>query len=188
MTTTADQPLPPPAIRRRLITLGLLQAFGITVALTVLYYLAPLDHLGHVPLWASMTVALLALSALTAYHTRAIRTAAHPGIRAVTALATTVPLFLILFSATYFLMAQDSASNFNVHTLTRTDALYFTITVFSSVGFGDITATSKAAMVLVMLQMVLDLVVVGLVIRLFVGAVRDGRLKDPEGGWAGEPN
>jgi hypothetical protein len=37
-------------------------------------------------------------------------------------------------------MAQADTDNFNVHALTRTDSLYFTITVFATVGFGDITA------------------------------------------------
>ena len=55
----------------------------------------------------------------------------------------TVPLFLLLFAANYFLMAQADLGNFNVDSLTRTDALYFTVTVFATVGFGDITATTK---------------------------------------------
>ena len=68
-----------------------------------------------------------------------------------------------------------------MHTLSRTDALYFTITVSSSVGFGDITATSQTARVLVMVQMILDLVVIGLVVRPFVGAVKHARQQDPIG-------
>jgi len=178
MTTASVQP-PPPAQRRRMITRGLLRAFVVTAVLVALYYLAPLDRITRIPLWVSLTVALLALGALTAYGLRAVLRAAHPGVRAVEALATTAPLFLILFSAAYFVLARDSASNFNVHALTRTDALYFTITVFSSVGFGDIAATSQTARVLVMSQMILDLVVIGLVVRLFVGAVQHARSKDP---------
>jgi hypothetical protein len=33
--------------------------------------------------------------------------------------------------------------------LTRTDALYFTVTVFSTVGFGDITAKTETARLVV---------------------------------------
>ena len=185
MTTAAVQPLSP-AARRRLITQGLVRAFAATALLIALYYLAPLDRAASIPLWLSLTVALLALGALTAYHVRAILRSAHPGVRAGEALATTAPLFLLLFSAIYFMMAQASATNFNVHTLTRTDALYFTITVFASVGFGDITATSQTARVLVMVQMILDLVVIGLVVRLFVGAVKHARQQDPIGSGAGD--
>jgi cell division GTPase FtsZ len=86
-----------------------------------------------------------------------------------------VPAFLLLFAATYFIMEQANSENFNVDSLTRTDSLYFTVTVFATVGFGDITATSQAARVLVMAQMILDLLVLGLVVKVFVGAVEIGR-------------
>jgi uncharacterized membrane protein YtjA (UPF0391 family) len=76
-------------------------------------------------------------------------------------------------------MAQDNPDNFNVHTLTRTDSLYFTVTVFATVGFGDIVGTSQAARVLVMVQMILNLVFIGVVVRLFLGAVRQARNQDP---------
>ena len=49
------------------------------------------------------------------------------------------------------------------------------LTVFATVGFGDITATSQSARVLVMVQMVLDLVILGLGIQVFRGAVQVGR-------------
>lgn len=178
MSTPAVQTMPPRQ-RRRLITLGLLRAFGVTVVLFALYYLSPLDRMTHIPLWVSLMVGLLALSALTAYQMRATLRAAYPAVRAIEALATTAPLFLMLFAATYFLMAQASASNFNVHTLTRTDALYFTVTAFATVGFGDIVATSQTARVLVTVQMILNLLVLGLVVRLFIGAVQYARQQGP---------
>jgi hypothetical protein len=43
--------------------------------------------------------------------------------------------------------------------LTRTDALYFTVTVFPTVGFGDITARSETARIVVTGQMIADLVI-----------------------------
>ena len=84
-------------------------------------------------------------------------------------------MFLLLFAATYFLMAQANTDNFNVHSLTRTDSLYFTITVFATVGFGDISATSQAARIAVMVQMILDLLVLGLLVKVFLNAVQLGR-------------
>ena len=86
-----------------------------------------------------------------------------------------MPLFLVLIAATYFLMAQSDPANFNTHTLTRTDALYFTVTIFSTVGFGDITATSQNARLLVTAQMILDLVILGLGVQVVIAAVRIGR-------------
>jgi hypothetical protein len=91
-----------------------------------------------------------------------------------------LPLFLLLFASSYVTMASTNAANFNVHSLTRTDALYFTVTVFSTVGFGDITAVSQTARLVVTAQMLLDLLVLGLVVRAFVGAVQLARQRaDP---------
>ena len=49
------------------------------------------------------------------------------------------------------------------------------MTTFATVGFGDITATSQFARVLVTVQMILDLIVLGAVIRVFIGAVQFAR-------------
>lgn len=74
-------------------------------------------------------------------------------------------LFLLLFAATYFLMAAADPDSFNVDVFTRTDSLYVTVTVFATVGFGDITATSQTARAFVSAQMILDLIVLGLLVR-----------------------
>lgn len=175
-----------PARNGLLITLGLLRAFAITVVMVALYYLLPLDRWGHVPLWMSVTIGLLALAAVTAYQVRSILRAVRPVVRAIESLATTAPLFLLLFAANYFLIAQASGSNFNVHTLSRTDAVYFTVTVFATVGFGDIVATSQSARLLVTVQMMLDLIVLGLGVRLFIGVVKLSRQKNVPARRAGD--
>ena len=99
-------------------------------------------------------------------------------MRAGEALATTVALFLLLFAAVYFVMDRASPASFSHH-LTRTDSLYFTVTTFSTVGYGDITAASQAARLLVTVQMILDLLALGLGIRVFIGAVQLARQARP---------
>ena len=96
-----------------------------------------------------------------------------------------VPLYLLLFASTYFLMERASAAAFT-QPLTRTDALYFTVTVFSTVGFGDITPKSETARVVLIVQMLGDLAVLGAGIRVLLGAVQRGRQQRPDtGGGAG---
>jgi hypothetical protein len=46
-------------------------------------------------------------------------------------------------------MSHTSSSNFSVHALTRTDSLYFTVTVFATAGFGDISPASQVARLVV---------------------------------------
>lgn len=173
--TAAAVPVLAPAERRRLITRGLLRALTGTVVLVALYFLLPLDRIDSVPLEVSLAISLLALLGVSVWQLRAITRAAHPGVRAIGALAITAPLFLLLFAASYFLMAQADPANFSTPTLTRIDALYFTITIFATVGFGDISATSQSARLLVSAQMILDLLVLGLGIRVLTGAVQRGR-------------
>jgi len=169
-----------PAERRRRISLGLLRAALVTAVLVGVYYLAPLSQLDDVPVAFSLLVGLIALAAVASWQLKAVVRARHPGIRAIQALATTAPLFLLLFATSYFLMAQADADSFTAHPLTRTDTLYFTVTVFATVGFGDISPASQAARLLVIVQMILDLLVLGLGIQVFVGAAKRGRERPDE--------
>ena len=126
----------PPAQRLRLVARGLLRSLAVGVLLIALSYVAPLHAMTRFPLWASLTARLVLLTAISVVHVRATLRADYPGLRAVEAVASTIPLFIVLFTASYFLLAQSSDLAFNVHTLTRTNALYFTITVFTTVVSG----------------------------------------------------
>ena len=140
--------------------MALLRSLATAVVLVALYHLLPLDRLTGVPLGVLLAIGLVVLLAVSAWQVRAIISAKYPAVRAVGALATTVPLFLLLFAAAYYLMAKTSPASFTDH-LTRTDALYFTVTTFSTVGFGDITAVSQSARLMVTTQMILDLLILG---------------------------
>jgi voltage-gated potassium channel len=158
---------------------ALLRAAGSTIALMVIYYLLPLNHSAR---WLAITmlvIGLVALIGLVAFQVRSIIASPYPGLRALEALATSVPLFLLLFASTYVVMATLSASSFS-QPMTRTNALYFTVTVFATVGFGDITARTEAARLVVTGQMITDLIILGLGARVIVGAVTRGRQRQPQ--------
>ena len=147
--------------------------------MVAIYYLLPLDRTS-IPLAVGMlAVGLLALGGLVAFQVRSIIRATFPALRAVGALATSAPLFLLLFAGTYYVMGGISEANFS-EPLTRTDALYFTVTVFATVGFGDIVATTEGARVVVIGQMVAGIVIIGLGARIIVDAVKRGQQRQPE--------
>lgn len=167
-----------PPVRR--IVRSFLRATGSTVALVVIYYLLPLNHSST---WAAVTILVVGLVlfiGLVAFQVRSIVRSRFPALRAIEALATSIPLFLLLFASAYVVMATISASNFS-EPLTHTDALYFTVTVFATVGFGDITATTAAARLVVTGQMIIDLIILGLGARVILGAVSRGRQRREPG-------
>jgi Ion channel len=151
-----------------------LRVAGSAAGLVALYYLLPLDHSSTPAAAAMLLVGLAAFVALVSFQVRLIIRSRFPGLRAAEALATSVPFFLLLFASAYVVLAAISVGNFS-GTLSRTDSLYFTVTVFSTVGFGDITAKTQTARLVVTGQMITDLIVLGLAIKIIVGAVRRGR-------------
>ena len=155
-----------------------LRAAVSTAALLAIYYLLPLDHAA---LWVAvmtLVIGLAALIGLVALQVRAISGSRYPVLRALEALAFTVPLFLLLFASTYLVMAALSARSFS-EPLNHTAALYFTVTVFATVGFGDITPTAAVARLVVTGQMLIDLIILGLGARVILGAVSRGRQQRP---------
>jgi voltage-gated potassium channel len=153
---------------------------------TALYYLLPFDRsdTGGAVTW--LVAGLVVFVGLVAFQVRAIIASPFPGLRAVEALATSVPLFLLLFASAYVVMATISAGNFS-QPITRTNALYFAVTVFATVGFGDITAKTEAAQLVVTGQMIVDLIILGLGARVIVGAVTRGRQRRPPDAGATRP-
>jgi voltage-gated potassium channel len=148
-------------------------------ALGALYYLLPLDHASAPAAVTMLLIGLAGFVALVTAQVWLIIRSPFPGLRAIESLAVSVPLFLLLFAATYVVLAALSASNFGGR-LTHTDGLYFTVTVFSTVGFGDITAKTQTARLVVTGQMIADLIILGLAIKIIVGAVQRGRRREPD--------
>ncbi len=139
-----------------MIVRAVLRAAASTIALVAIYYLLPLNRSSTGAAVTMLAIGLVVLIGMVTFQVRSIVVSPFPGLRAVEALATSVPLFLLLFASTYVVMATISASNFS-EPLTRTDAVYFTVTVFATVGFGDITAKTEAARLVVTGQMIADL-------------------------------
>ena len=159
---------------RRTVVRSALRTAGATAVLVAIYYLLPLRSASISAVVTMLVIGLAALITLVVFQVRSIVSSRFPVLRAIEALATSVPLFLLLFASTYVVMDRLTASNFS-EPLTRTDALYFTVTVFSTVGFGDITAKTETARLVVTGQMIADLVILGIAIKVIVGAVRQRR-------------
>jgi hypothetical protein len=137
------------------------------------YFILPIGNDWNDHPFVRVLMVAVVVVAFVAWHARRILRAKYPELRAIEALGSVVGLFLVLFAATYLAMFDNSASTFS-QSLDHMSSLYFTITVFSTVGFGDITAKTDTARAVVSVQMVLDLVVIGVVVRLLFSAAKRG--------------
>ncbi|MCP2196462.1 Ion channel [Lentzea flava] len=139
--------------------------------LLLVYYRLPMDQPEDGYTVLRLVCALLLVLVVLWWQIRMIGRSAHPGWQGVQALALVVPLFLLVFAQACFVLARHQPGSFTVP-LSRTDALYFVVTVFATVGFGDIAPVSAAARVLVTVQMIADLLVVGVALKVILAAVR----------------
>ncbi|MGO8893255.1 MAG: potassium channel family protein [Streptosporangiaceae bacterium] len=180
MTDERYQDLPA-AKRRRLAFRAVLRGVLAAAVLVVLYDVLPLDRSWDSGTAIRLLIGILVFAGVMVWQVRAIAGSRYPGLRAAGALGLILPFYLVLFASIYFLMERFPAANFT-QPLTRTDALYFTVTVFSRVGFGDITARSETARVVLIVQMLADLAILGAGLRVLLGAVQRGRERRPDTG------
>jgi len=162
-----------------------LRSLLFTTVLVILYYVLPLDERLDAGVAVRLLIGVGIFAAMATWQVRSIIGARYPAVKAIEALGLILPLYLLVFASTYFVMERASAANFT-QPLTRTDALYFAVTVFSTVGFGDIAAKSEAARVVLIVQMLGDLALLGAGARVLLGAVRRGQQRGSDtGGEAG---
>jgi voltage-gated potassium channel len=150
----------------------------------VLYFVLPL-HTRDLASAIVLTTGLVLLAVLLTWQVRQITKSPYPRLRAAEALATTLPLFLLLFAAGHYVLDNNTPGSYS-QAMTRLDAVYFVVTVFTTVGFGDITPVSQAARVVTIVQMLGDLAFVGVIVRVLLGAVQVGleRQRSEEGSAA----
>ncbi|OKK21873.1 hypothetical protein AMK16_00990 [Streptomyces sp. CB00455] len=138
------------------------------------YYLLPFDSAVTVGPVLVFTGCIAGLVLLLAWQIHTIRLSPWPGLRAVEALAVSVPFVVLLFAVVYWLVDLGASGSFN-EAMSRTDALYFSMTVFSTVGFGDIAPRSNTARLLTTGQMTVNILLIGVAARLMVSAVQEAR-------------
>ena len=149
------------------------RAVGTATLLLILYYVLPIEHRAHQSVALRLGVALALFVAVLINEIRLIGNHDRPLLRAAVAMATVLPLFLVLFAWIYLTMSHSDPAAFG-GPLDRTSALYFTVTVFSTVGFGDITPKTDPARLVATVQMLSDLAMFAVVIRLILGAAARG--------------
>ncbi|SNT44275.1 potassium channel family protein [Rhodococcoides kyotonense] len=146
------------------------------VALTALYFVVPLKDIRDVTTVALLVLVLVVVGVVCVWQVTKVVRADYPAVQAVEALAAVVPAYLIGFSTVYYLVYAASSQNFT-EPVSRMGSLYFTLSVFATVGFGDIAASTDLARAIVTVQMVGNLLIIALGGRLLVAAVKRGQAR-----------
>jgi voltage-gated potassium channel len=165
-----------PVHSRRWLVRSLLVTLGMSAALIVLYLVLPAASHSDRATLIRMTIVLLLFFAALAYQLRSILRSDHPGIRAGEALIVTFVALVVAFSFGYLSMSHASGGNFTQH-LDKVKSVYFTLTIITTVGFGDITPATDAARVVVCVQYLVDLFLIVGVARVFIRAAQHARSK-----------
>jgi len=161
------------ARERRAAARTLVHSAVVAVLIMVAYCVLPFSGVVTTATAVSLLIGLALVLVLLVWNVRSIVVSPQPRVRAAAALTTTVPLFLAVFAAAYYAMSSQASASFS-EPLTRVSSAYFTITVFSTVGFGDITPVSDSARIATSVQMIGDVVLVGIGARIILGAARRG--------------
>jgi hypothetical protein len=148
---------------------------ALVVAASVLvYYLNPAPFSGSrvvAVFWAILTVGGGALIVVRQVRARIAesRAASDRQVVGLETLANVLVVVAIAFAGTYLFLSRRSGQMEGIRT--HTDALYFSMTVLSTVGFGDIRATGQLSRIIVTTQMLFDLVFVASIIGLVVSSM-----------------
>lgn len=158
----------------------LVRNFAAVVCALFVYYGVPLDlEIGPVGL-IGIALFLVGVGGLGWLTTRRIRhLLARPETtgRQVDGILLLLTVMIVFFALSYYLLDQRDPGQFD-GIETRTDALYYTVVTLGTVGYGDVHATGQAARVVTMVQIVFDLVVVG--VLLAVGTTSITRRLSPD--------
>lgn len=156
--------------RRRLLVRAFVRPLGTVVLCAVVYFALPWTSIGNMSALLFLAGGLLVVGSAAVWQIRRIFRSDVPALQAIEALSLILPLYLLGFASGYCLMSESDPGYFT-EPLTRMGALYFSLTVFSTVGFGDIAATTDASRAVVSVQIVGNLILLGVGIRAVVAAV-----------------
>ena len=148
------------------------------VALVAVYFLVPLD--GPIGLRLAAYAAGLALVILVVVRQLRRHLRSRDADIRVDSLALAIVMAVLLFALTYY--AVDTAESGEFSGLkTRIDALYFSLTVATTTGFGDVSAQSQLARVLVSVQLVFNIVILATAAPLLTRTIRSRRISQVQG-------
>jgi hypothetical protein len=125
---------------------------------------AQLNILSGIPL-IGIVLGMVVYLFYTRQQLRKINTSRFPQVQAIETLIMMTAMFLALFTIIYVSLSQRDPQAFTEQ-LDAFSGYYFALTVLATVGFGDITPVTTLARSFTMVQMAIDLALIGILVRI----------------------
>jgi voltage-gated potassium channel len=163
----AGAPAPRSTLRKAALTV-------LTIVLPIAaYFVLPLDkEFGRLLAALLVIFAAGALIPISIRQAQMVLRSQDPLFDAMRCIVSALVLLVIAFSSAYFVLAT-SYDNQIEGVETKLDAIYFTVTILATVGFGDITATGQAGRGIVTGQMVVNFAVLAVALRVVSWALKE---------------
>lgn len=158
---------------RKALLHALARSAGTVATLLLVYVLLPVGPRGFAPL-VFFVVGMCAFLVCVAWQSRAIVKSPTPVFQAIEAIALLVPMAVFVSAGVYLIFSAVDPTAFS-EPLNKIDSVYLSATVLTTVGFGDIVPVSSIARIAVTAQMLANLVLVAVTIRVITSAVAQGR-------------
>ncbi|MBK0865644.1 MULTISPECIES: two pore domain potassium channel family protein [unclassified Saccharopolyspora] len=147
----------------RTLLVGALTNVGAIAAGTAVYFALPLGVFGKSGTWAFVALFALGLALVSAAIVRQVRRF-RSGAARLTGVLTSLYLAVLFFAAVYFGLSAHWPGSV-VQLRTKVDALYFALSITSTVGFGDVHAAGQQARAVVGVHLVFNLGFLGVAVH-----------------------
>ena len=117
--------------------------------------------------WLGIVIGLLIIVGsvpLTVKRINRVATSHEPYLEAGLAVVMMIALIVIGFASIYAALSRHGEEFTDIHT--KLDAVYFTVTTVATVGYGDLAPSGQIARAVAIIQMVVDILVIGVAARL----------------------
>lgn len=170
----AEAQLPP--IPVGVIVGAVLRVVAFVTVLSVIYLVLPLNE-SAVTTTAVVVLCSIGLAIFIVIFIRrlqAITVSQHPYITGAEAVVEVLAVFITVFAMIHLAIADATPAAYT-EPLDRVAAVYFAVTVLTTVGFGDIAPVSTGARVATTIQMIVDLFLIAVAARVILGVARKSK-------------
>jgi voltage-gated potassium channel len=180
-------------IRRRTLLPAIIRPLVVLSLTLVIYALVPVDGRDAARVVIVLAgLGILMILAVFGWQVSRVARSTRPLVAAVEALALVFGMFVCLFGLLYVALSEGDPDAFS-QDIAKVTGIYFTVTVLTTVGFGDIVPTTQTTQAVVTVQMLLGMILIGTAFKILGRSARTAvKARNPElvahlGSPAGRP-